>query len=178
MLKILTTPNAALNAPVKKVNKIDGKIRRLIAEMADTLESQIDPEGVGLAAPQVGICLALFITKPHPKSPIGIYINPKIIEVKTVKKINKKKSKSSSALEGCLSIPRIWAAVSRPNYILMQYQTLDGSIRKEVFRDFDAVIIQHEVDHLSGKLFTKLAIEQKTVLYAEQEDGEFKQIQI
>src|SRR3989344_5458312 len=133
MLKILTTPNAALNAPVKKENKIDGKIRRLIAEMADTLESQIDPEGGGLADPQLG---------------------------------------------SCLSIPRIWAAVSRPNYILMQYQTLDGSIRKEVFRDFDAVIIQHEVDHLSGKLFTKLAIEQKTVLYAEQEDGEFKQIQI
>ena len=82
MLKIVTAPNSILSQSAKPVAKIDKSVFNLIKEMKEVLLSAKDPEGVGLAAPQVGKSLRLFITKPTPKSPIQTFINPKILQNK------------------------------------------------------------------------------------------------
>lgn len=79
VLKIVAAPNSVLSQPAKKVSKIDKNILRLIEEMKKSLLAAKDPEGVGLAAPQVGKSLQIFLAKPMPKSDIEVFINPKII---------------------------------------------------------------------------------------------------
>ncbi len=166
MLKIVTVPNSILTQPTQPVKKIDQKIKKIVKEMEETLIAQKDPEGVGLASPQVNIPLSLFIIKPKKDQPTKVFINPKILEKKFIKK-TKKNEKNTRKLEGCLSIPKIWGIIERPQKILLQYQTLDGKIKKEWFSGFEAHIIDHEMDHLQGILFTQKAIEQKKALYQE-----------
>lgn len=166
MLKIVHIPNPVLTTPVKRIEKIDSSTRKLIKEMEKTLKAQTDPEGVGLAATQIGIGISLFIMKPDNKSPIMAFINPEIIEVIDTQEKGKKDS-----LEGCLSIPRIWSPVKRPKQVFLKYQDADGNTSEEWFKGFDAVIIQHEIDHLNGILFTQRALEQGSQLY-EEHDGE------
>lgn len=164
MLKIVHTPNKILTTPVKEVKKIGPEITRLIKNMQKTLSIQKDPEGVGLAAPQVDMDLAIFITRPMPDSNFGVFINPKIIQTK------KNPTSRKKPLEGCLSIPKIWSPIKRPQKVLLQYQDLTGTLKKEWFTDFEAVIIQHEMDHLNGILFPQRALEQNTPLYEERGD--------
>ena len=165
MLKIVEVPNKILTQPVKKVLKIDAKIKNLILEMEKTLISQTDPQGVGLAAPQVGSNLAIFIIKPTLKSKTEVFINPQIIKTFSTKKINKKTH--SPLFEGCLSIPHIWGPIKRAKTVLLRYQTLEGLTKEKLFTGFKAIIIQHEVDHLHGILFTQRSLEQKQPLYEE-----------
>lgn len=177
MLKIVNVPNSILTAPVKLIISFDQALFKLVKEMEKTLEAQIDPPGVGLAAPQVGKNLALFIMKPTPKAKIEAFINPRIIKQETGNRKQEKKSekKARTKLEGCLSIPRIWGPVKRADKLLLEYQNVDGKTMTEWFSGFKAVIIQHEVDHLSGVLFTHRSLEQKGPLY-EEEDGELRKI--
>ncbi len=76
MLKIVQAPEKVLLQPAAKINKIDKSIRSLMQDMVETLENAHDPEGVGLAAPQVGKSLQLFIVKEDIDLPVKIYINP------------------------------------------------------------------------------------------------------
>jgi peptide deformylase len=178
MLKIITVPNSILTTTVLPVTNFDTSLINLISEMEKTLKAQTDPMGVGLAAPQVNVNLQIFIMKP--KSSISVFINPKILNLKfkilnfnsnSKLKIKKKKT----PLEGCLSIPRIWGPVKRSKKLLLEYQTPTNEKKQEWFSGFEAVIIQHEVDHLNGVLFTQRALEQKTPLYEEQ-DGKLKKM--
>lgn len=163
MLKILTAPNKVLEEPVKKVKKIDDSIAKMVRDMEKVLMTQDDPPGVGLAANQVGIDLAIFIVKPTPKAKTEVFINPKLIQVDRTRLNNKGKQ----PLEGCLSLPRIWGQVERAPKVLLEYQNLRGKIAKKTFSGFRAIIIQHEMDHLNGILFTKRVLEQKLELYEE-----------
>lgn len=176
VLPVVKIPNKVLTTPTKQVKKIDAKIKKLIADMEETLVSQTDPEGVGLAATQVGVSLSLFIMKPSKKSPVRVFINPVIKEIvaKTQEKVEKK---DKSSLEGCLSIDRIWSPIRRPQRILVIYLNENGTEKEEWFEGFDAVIVQHEVDHLQGILFTKRAIEQNKRIFKEI-DGELEEIEL
>ncbi len=175
-MKIVAVPNPILSSPTKPVIEIDGNVRRLVSEMEQVLIAQDDPPGVGLAANQVGSDLSIFIIKPTEKSKIKTFINPKIIKSSSVmiersrkdptKKANKKKVK----LEGCLSIPRIWGPVKRADRIFLNYQDLTGKKYLKWFSGFEAIIIQHEVDHLKGIVFTQRSIEQKRQLFKEEND--------
>lgn len=169
MLKIVTVPNSILTTLVNPVTVFDNKLQILIKNMEETLIAQINPMGVGLAAPQVNINLQLFIMKPTPKSLISVFINPEILELVNLSTRNSKtkKNKKKVPLEGCLSIPQIWGPVKRPKKLYLQYQTETGEQKQQWFKGFEAVIIQHEVDHLKGVLFTQRALEQKTQLYEE-----------
>lgn len=167
MLKIIHTPHPILEKPVKEIKKIDEKIKKIIKKMEETLLAQKDPPGVGLAANQVGFDIALFITRPNLKNEkINVYINPKILKTKKIKRKKGKKIK----LEGCLSIPKIWGEVEREDRVLLEYQDISGDKKTEWFADFEAIIIQHEVDHLQGVVFTKRVIEQGKKLYQEKND--------
>ena len=165
MLKIVTVPNPVLSSPTKPVAKIDDSVKKLVAEMKETLEAQSDPQGVGLAANQIGLNLSLFIIKKNPKAKIAVFINPKILK-KVEKKLRRKK-RLPVKLEGCLSIPRIWGPVKRAGKISLEYQDLNGKTKKEWFFGFMATIIQHEIDHLEGVVFTQRSLEQKAPLYKE-----------
>ncbi len=184
-MKILIVPHPILNRKTKPVKNVDHKIIRLAKEMIKILEKQTNPPGVGLAAPQVGINLSLFIIKPTKKAKPTVFINPKILksEIRNSKfeinsKFKNQKNKNKRIpLEGCLSIPKIWGVVKRAEKVLLEYQDLYGKRKTEWFSKFRARIIQHEVDHLNGILFTKRAVEQKQKLYQETE-GKLKAIEI
>lgn len=173
MLKIVTVPNDILTSSVKPIDSFDGKLQMLVKDMEKTLNTQVDPQGVGLAGPQVGVGLSLFIIKPTAKAKASVFLNPTILEIEekrsftTRVKKDARGKKKKHHLEGCLSIPRIWAPVKRAKKLLLAYQTVDGEKKSEWFTGFKAVIIQHEVDHLKGILFTQRALEQKNQLYEE-----------
>jgi len=184
MLKLVLAPHPILTKSVREVKKIDKKIRELVYDMEETLIEQVDPQGVGLAAPQINEDLAIFIIKPTLKAETQVFINPRIVElVKSVKPVKPAPTDSTGStksedvkLEGCLSIPRIWGPVTRNTKVLVEYQDLTGEKHSEWFSGFKAVIIQHEMDHLSGVLFTQRVLEQKGRLYQEK-DGELEKIE-
>lgn len=171
MLKIVTVPNQILNQPTKKIINLNKKdLSILIEKMKQTLIAQDDPLGVGLAANQVGFNISVFLMRPKKQSSIRIFINPKIIKLENqVYKSKKDYQSKKIKLEGCLSIPKIWSPVKRAEKVLLQYQDLTGAVEQKWFRGFEAVIVQHEVDHLNGILFTQRALEQKIPLYEEKE---------
>ncbi len=191
-MKILTLPHTILNQKARVVNAIDKKIIQIIADMKETLLAQTNPPGVGLAAPQVGIPLRIFIIKPTKKSRISVFINPvtttpdilsdqknenqepgihEVLTKTTVKKSNTNK------LEGCLSLPRIWGLVTRPDKICITYLSLEGEKKQECFTGFESIIIQHELDHLEGIIFTQRVVEQNQTLY-EEKNGELIKLTI
>ena len=190
MLKIVHAPHSILTKVVKQVRKVDKKIQELVYDMEEALIEQIDPQGVGLAAPQVNVDLAIFIIKPTLKSETQVFINPRILEMiptshpelvsgsqnKMLKQVQHDKNSENIKLEGCLSIPRIWGPVTRNTKILLEYQDLTGEKHSEWFSGFTSVIIQHEMDHLQGILFTQRVLEQKGRLYQEK-DGKLEKIE-
>lgn len=187
MLKITKAPNIVLSQQAKPINKIDKTIHHLIKNMEETLMAAHDPEGVGLAAPQVSKSLQLFIIKETPKSPTLVFINPKIEEY--IDEEPKKKNPNEELtqeknvqLEGCLSLDHIWGVVKRSPSVILSYQDETGQAHKKKFTDFIATIIQHEVDHLNGNLFTKRVLEQKNPLYRSKRDAkgeiEYEPIQL
>lgn len=172
-MEIRTAPNPILNQkslPIKKVNR---EILAIIDQMKKTLLSANNPKGVGLAAPQIGKSLRIFITKPWPKSPFSVFINPEITWVSSEK--TEGVPKREKKYEGCLSIPRIWGLVHRAKDLRLSYLTLDGKKHNRKFKDFIATIIQHEIDHLNGTLFPQRVLEQKEKLYKLTKDEEGKE---
>jgi peptide deformylase len=162
-MKIITIPHPVLRQKTKTVQKIDKKIQKLVHEMEKTLDAQRDPEGVGLSAPQVGYLLSLFIIT-HPKTKERYtFINPEIVKQEAFMQ----KDAEEENLEGCLSIPGIWAPVQRYNQIQVKYLDIQGKEHLEWFDDFLAVVVQHEMDHLEGILFTQRAVEQGNPIYKE-----------
>jgi len=176
MLEILQAPNTILSISSKPVLKIDKAILRLISEMEETLKSAKDPIGVGLAAPQIGKNLRIFIAKPSGKGPLYVFINPKILKKEGLReklpgeRIRHKVVRGAKKLEGCLSLYNIWGEIKRYNEIFVSFQDENGIKHKRKFKGFMATVIQHEVDHLEGILFTKRVLEQKGTLYKSGKD--------
>jgi peptide deformylase len=168
MLKIVNAPNPVLSAKAKPVTKVNASIKALLAEMEDTLDHAKDPEGVGLAAPQVAKSLQIFIVRQDKNAPLLTFINPVIIEPLQDAKLtatDKKNNKKSVKLEGCLSLQDIWGTVKRHPSVVLEFMDENGKKHKKKFTGFLATIIQHEVDHLNGILFPKHVLEQKGELY-------------
>lgn len=175
-MQILTVPHTILTQKARVVSTIDKRILRIIDAMKSTLEAQTNPPGVGLAAAQVGIPLRIFIIKPTKKSPLSIFINPIVMNVES-QQLNtndiqpKTNHQKPSKLEGCLSLPLIWGSVERQKEICIAYTSVEGMDKKECFSGFESIIIQHELDHLEGIIFTQRVVEQNNSLY-EEKNGE------
>lgn len=193
MYKIVVTPNKILIDKAKPVTKFDTKLKQILKEMEETLRATKDPIGVGLAAPQVGLSLRIFQMKPTEKSGVSSYVNPVIEKVSeeseiphftNSEKVESKKPESSKnkLLEGCLSIPDIWGNVTRKKEVVLSWQDINGNKLKQTFTGFPAIIVQHEVDHLNGILFTKHVMEQGEKLFKshknENGEDEFEEIEI
>jgi peptide deformylase len=102
-------------------------------------------DGIGLAAPQVGMYLRMFIMGPQ-EGPHYVCINPEVIAVSDNEVLEP---------EGCLTYPDLWLNISRPAWIDVKYQTLDGSIVEKRLEGLMARCYLHELDHLDGVVFTK-----------------------
>lgn len=143
--KIIIYPNEILLSKAKPVENINKIIKDLIEEMKKIM---ITNNGVGLAANQIGENLAIFIAQNNEE--IIEFINPRIISFKGQQKIVE---------EGCLSLPRVWGYLKRFPEVTIEYQNIWNKRKRKKAKDLLAQIIQHEIDHLEGKLFTEKAIE-------------------
>lgn len=164
-MQIVQAPNEVLAKIAKPIKKIDKKTLNLISEMKTMLEQAFDPEGVGLAAPQVGKSLQIFIIKENKKALFKVFINPNLTFISQVKNRKKIKRAKNDQLEGCLSLKDIWGEVKRNSRIQLTWLNEKGEKFKKNFDGFTATIIQHEYDHLQGILFPKRVLEQKGKLY-------------
>ena len=148
--KVVKYGEASLRQPSKEVHKVSQKIKNLVQDMLDTMYSQ---NGVGLAAPQIGENLRIFVidvsTGNEPLNP-KVFINPKII----------KKSGACISHEGCLSFPEAYTDVKRYEYVMVKALDMNG--RSFVMEAKDGTLlaraIQHEFDHLEGILFVDHSI--------------------
>lgn len=163
MYKIVQAPDEVLRTATKPITEFDEKLAKIIEDMRVTLIVQKNPEGVGLAANQVGLPYRLFLARfsTSRKEPVHVFINPEIIEHSDDFQIETKKS----PLEGCLSLPKYYGVVKRWKWIRIKYLDDSGAARNDIFEDFPAVVIQHEMDHLNGKIFVERILEQKGKMY-------------
>ena len=140
---ILIHPDPRLKKLCDPVAGVSDDIRRLADDM---LETMYDAPGVGLAAPQVGVMKRLLVMdciKDGPPEPM-VLINPEVTWTSEDLNIYE---------EGCLSIPEQYAEVDRPAEVRVRWLALDGSTQEEQFAGLWATCVQHEIDHLNGKLF-------------------------
>src|SRR3972149_9534299 len=149
--RVLGVKDLRLRKKSQAVGKIDKKVKDLIADLKDTLEAQKNPEGVGLAAPQVGKNLKVFIINHEGQK--RVIINPKILSKSKDKRATKKKISRKEILEGCLSLPNYYGPLNRSLSIKIEYLDEKGDKKVEEFKGFLAQIVQHEIDHLNGILF-------------------------
>lgn len=167
--KIVTFREPKLRTETKEIKIIDKKILEILEDMRETLKVQKDPKGVGLAATQIGYPLKLFMMVDHGN--IITIFNPKIITLS--KSDNDPKGEDEEyIMEGCLSLPHFYGPVKRSWKVELKYDSPEMTNDKwqlihkhETFEGFVAQIIQHETDHLNGKLFVDRLLEQKRQLY-------------
>lgn len=139
----------------REVTEVTDRIKILLDDMIETMNHA---EGVGLAAPQVGI-LRRVIVIDIGDGPIKI-INPKIVE----------KHGEEVAVEGCLSIPGISGDVPRPEKIKVKYMDVEGDMQVFEAEDVLARVFCHEIDHLDGILYTDKALETYDLTQEEEEE--------
>lgn len=136
----------------EKCENIDETYPNFTTLIDNMFETMYEAEGIGLAAPQVGLNIRLFIVdleplsedEPKYKGFKKVFVNPQIIE---------QKGDNVKYEEGCLSIPGINEQVERPSTIIIKYQDENFVEHEEEFSDFFARCIQHEYDHIEGVLF-------------------------
>ena len=142
---ILIHPDPRLKAVADPISEVSEDVRRLADDM---LQTMYDAPGIGLAAPQVGVGQRLLVmdcvkeegAAPRPM----VLINPEITWSSEEKNVYE---------EGCLSIPEQYAEVERPAEVEVGWLGLDGERHEERFDGLWATCVQHEIDHLNGKLF-------------------------
>ena len=142
LLPILEFPDPRLRTVAKPVTEVDDNIRRLIVDMFETM---YDAPGIGLAASQVNVHKrVVVIDVSEDKSQPLVFINPEIEVLDT---------EVSEYDEGCLSVPGFYETVLRPEHIRVKALDRDGNPFEIEPQGLLAVCIQHELDHLNGKLF-------------------------
>jgi peptide deformylase len=170
MSAIVTVPNSILRQIAKPVAALDKRVIDIITDMTATLLAAKNPEGVGLAAPQIGIPLRIFLVRPTKHTKPEIFINPEITKYSQRTQSSKDKN---GVYEGCLSLPNHYAPLSRSMSVTVKYQTLKKldanrytlDAMQQTFTGFPAHIVQHEMDHLNGILFIDRVLEQNTPLF-------------
>lgn len=155
--RVLYFPDDPLTQKAKPVEAFDVKLKRFVQDMFETMQAY---EGVGLAAPQVGLSKRFFVLNEPEGGPI-CFVNPEILEREGREEVE----------EGCLSMPRVYALVPRATFIKVRAQDVAGEAFEIEANDFFARIIQHETDHLDGILFPErldlITRQEKLELWAE-----------
>ena len=141
---ILSYPDPRLHTVAKPVQGVDARIKTLVADM---LETMYDANGIGLAATQVDVHeRVVVIDVSEERNEPLVLINPEIVWASEDKVLNE---------EGCLSVPGIYDGVERSTSVRAQALDLDGQLRTIEAEGLLAVCVQHELDHLLGKVFVE-----------------------
>ncbi len=154
-MKVVIAPNECLRVKTKPVKKVTPQLLKTFEEMIKLTKTFVEPEGVGLASTQVGLDEQYFISK-NLNGSFTVFLNPQIISFGPKTKV---------FFEGCLSIPNYWGEVVRPTTLKVSYTNRDGARVTASLKGLDAHIFQHEYDHLQGKLFMDMVLEQKGRLF-------------
>jgi len=165
ILDIVTYPEKFLKQPTKPVENIDGALQELIDNMGETM---YQAPGVGLAAIQVGIDRSLLIYDISPQDEdrsLKVLVNPRIIE---------SEGDVLSENEGCLSVPEYRSDVKRFASILVEAYDRNEKLLRFEAHDFLSIVLQHEIDHLKGKLFIDRISPLKRQLYARRVQKQIK----
>ncbi|HQR50107.1 MAG TPA: peptide deformylase [Methylophilaceae bacterium] len=143
ILSILQYPDERLHTVAQPVTEVEARVRRLVADMAETMYAA---PGIGLAATQVNVHQQVIVIDiSEEKNQLMVFINPRIVTSGSMRDYE----------EGCLSVPGIYEKVRRPEQVTVEALDADG---KPFTRQADgllAVCIQHEMDHLKGKVFVE-----------------------
>ena len=139
--KIMTVKEPCLHKVCRPVEKFDGKLHRLLDDMKETLA---EANGVGLAAPQVGILRRVVVVDTGEE--MLELVNPELLET----------SGEQVGSEGCLSVPGKYGLVKRPNYAKVRAQDRDGNWFEAEGEELIARCFCHELDHLDGHMYTEL----------------------
>ncbi len=138
--EIVKYPAPILEKKCKEVVKFDRELANLLDDMYDTM---VAADGVGIAAPQIGVDLQVAIVDMGDGQDIIELINPEVVAI----------GGSEIDIEGCLSFPNLFGEVERPYYVKVEAQERDGSIYEIEAEDYTARALLHEIDHLNGVLF-------------------------
>ncbi|TCS32566.1 peptide deformylase [Paucimonas lemoignei] len=144
LLNILRYPDPRLHKVAKPVTVFDARLKRLIADMAETM---YDAPGVGLAATQIDVheqLIVIDVSETH--DALQVFINPEIVWASEEKRVYD---------EGCLSVPGVYDGVERPAQVRVKALDGDGQPFELEADGLLAVCIQHEIDHLKGKVFVE-----------------------
>lgn len=144
LLKILRYPDPRLHKVAKPVTEFGERLAKLVADMAETM---YDAPGVGLAATQVDVherVVVIDVSESHDE--LRVFVNPEIIWASEEKQVYD---------EGCLSVPGIYDGVERPARVKVRAQDAKGDFFETDCEGLLAVCIQHEMDHLMGKVFVE-----------------------
>jgi peptide deformylase len=133
-------PDPVLRERASLVAEVDDDLRRLIADMGETMRAA---PGIGLAAPQVGIQRRVLVYSLHEEDPIVAVINPEVVE----------RDGEVVDFEGCLSIPGLSYEVARAQRVVVKGIDENGEPQQIDASDLEARVLQHEIDHLDGILF-------------------------
>ena len=144
LLNILEYPDPRLKKVAQPVTQFDGRVRQLVADMAETMYAA---PGVGLAATQVDVHERLIVIDvSEDKDDLQVFINPRIVWAS---------EETALCVEGCLSVPGVYDEVRRPAHVRVHAQDVDGKFFEMDCDGLLAVCIQHEMDHLLGKVFVE-----------------------
>lgn len=144
LLDIIEYPDPRLKTVARSVNRFDDRLRRLIQDMAQTMYAA---PGVGLAATQVDVHERLLVVDvSETKDQLHVLINPEIAWAS---------EEQIECEEGCLSVPGVYDAVTRPAKVRVRAQNADGTPYELECEGLLAVCVQHEMDHLVGKVFVE-----------------------
>ena len=142
--KIVLYPDPVLLRTSARIEKFDENLVSLTKDLIDTM---YDADGVGLAAPQIGINKRIFVmdcSREDEDKDCRVIINPEIEHIS---------EELGSYKEGCLSIPGVTEEISRPKIVKVLYQDINGVLQKGTLDNLWSICFQHELDHLNGKLF-------------------------
>jgi len=140
-LEILSFPDSRLRIKAKPVERFDPALLKLISDMKETMYAE---NGIGLAATQVNVHKQLLVLDvSEERNQFRVYINPGLVHPEG----------SEICEEGCLSVPGVYAEVSRARTVSVKAQNPDGTWFEETLDGLHAVCLQHEMDHLKGILF-------------------------
>ena len=143
VLNVVEVPNILLSQTADVVSEFDDSLKQLVTDMFDTMSAN---NGIGLAAPQVGILKRVFICN---------YENTQLVCINPELELYGDEFESE---EGCLSIPNILATVNRYDCVKVRAYDINGNVFSKSFKGMMAIIMQHENDHLDGVLINQKAV--------------------
>lgn len=143
--QIVVEGDDVLRKVCRPVDKVTERTQMMLDDMVDTMR---EAQGVGLAAPQVGILRRMFVAEPAPGE-VYCFVNPEIVSMEGEQECE----------EGCLSVPGKYGLVDRPQKIVIRGLDREGNVQEYEFEDFHANVMCHEYDHLDGILYIDKAKE-------------------